>query len=146
MLAEGQSPRDAVEAKTEILKQTIHVCAISLPISRPTIAAYSQTEAGVYARSGAVHAQQTSPGGWIQDEMASNPQSPLWEDLEGNLTKAHREHQAGENQDLFHSHPTYSLVYRDSTEVFLVYNALYASYDLNAPARIYCQESPMIDG
>ncbi|XP_026193070.1 uncharacterized protein LOC34617268, partial [Cyclospora cayetanensis] len=30
----------------------------------------------------------------IHDEMASNPSSPLWEDLEGNMTQAHKERQA----------------------------------------------------
>ncbi|KAL8273785.1 hypothetical protein Esti_002259 [Eimeria stiedai] len=52
VLPEGQSPRDAVEVKTEMLKQAIH------------------------------------------DEMAANPQSPLWEDIEANMTRAHREQQA----------------------------------------------------
>ncbi|KAL8449545.1 hypothetical protein Emag_003583 [Eimeria magna] len=57
VLAEGQSPRDAVEIKTEMLKQSIH------------------------------------------DEMAANPQSPLWEDIEANMTRAHREQQADVPED-----------------------------------------------
>ncbi|KAL8448852.1 hypothetical protein Emed_003560 [Eimeria media] len=57
VLPEGQSPRDAVEIKTEMLKHSIH------------------------------------------DEMAANPQSPLWEDIEANMTRAHREQQADVPED-----------------------------------------------
>ena len=31
----------------------------------------------------------------LQDEMASNPLSPYWDDIEANMTAAHRQQQAG---------------------------------------------------
>ncbi|CDJ43089.1 hypothetical protein, conserved [Eimeria tenella] len=57
-IPDGLTTRDVIEAKTDMLKQSIH------------------------------------------DEMASNPQSPLWEDLQPQLTKAHKQQQADYFEDL----------------------------------------------
>ncbi|KAL8431668.1 hypothetical protein ACSSS7_005156 [Eimeria intestinalis] len=46
-----------------------------------------------------VLAEGRSPRDAVEDEMAANPQSPLWEDIESNMTRAHREQQADIPED-----------------------------------------------